>query len=150
MLPAHRSVPQALPAVTRDQLKRLEVAISTQLQPVDAPLQHDFIPGVYCRKLTIPAGAVLVGKIHKDLHLCIVAKGRIMVASEQGTKELVAGDVFVSEPGVKRAGYAIEETVFINIHTNESNDTDLKVLENKLIVPEAIGYTKAEVQTWLG
>jgi len=147
MLPAYRHVRQTLPAVTRAQIKSLENAILRELEPVEEVLEHHFIPGVYCRKLTLPAGAVIVGKIHQDLHMCIVAKGRIMVASEEGSKELVAGDVFVSRPGVKRAGYAIEETVFINIHTNKEDDKDLAVLESKLIVPEALEYTKAEVLT---
>ncbi len=139
-------------ALTRQQLKGIEHAIATELEPIDMPLQHAFIPGVYARSLTIPQGGVLVGKVHSTVHICIVAKGRILVATEgqAGKVELVAGDMFVSEPGAKRVGYAIEETVFINVHSNEDNDTDLGVLESKLITPELIGYEQTKEITWHG
>ena len=148
MLPAHRIRTQLPTApVTRAQIKAYERAIVEQLEPVEAPVDHHFIPGVYVRRMTLPAGAAISGKIHDTLHMCIVAKGHILVASEEGTRELFAGDVFVSRPGVKRIGYAIEETVFINVHTNKDDDTDLALLESKLIVPEALEYTKVEVLT---
>lgn len=146
MLPAYRIREQRPAPITRSQVKAYERAIIEQLEPVDAPLEHHFIPGVYVRKMTLPAGAAIAGKIHDTLHMCIVAKGRILVASEEGTRELVAGDVFVSRPGVKRVGYAVEETVFINVHTNREDDTDLAVLESKLIVPEALEYTPRKVE----
>jgi quercetin dioxygenase-like cupin family protein len=146
MIPAKITRKEQPLVVTRDQIKALERAIITELEPVDTPLEHHFIPGVYIRKLTLPAGTVLTGKVHSTIHGCIVAKGRILVASEEGgTKELVAGDVFVSHPGVKRAGYAIEDTVFINVHANAEETRDLEVLEAQLIAPEALEYTKVEV-----
>lgn len=139
------------PAVVEDrlpsyeQIKALELAIATELEQVELPLEHHFMPGVYIRKMTLPAGTVLVGKVHATEHACIVAKGRIAVVSETGRAELVAGDTFISAPGAKRVGYALEDTVFINVHTNIENDTDLAVLEAKLIKPEVIGYVRKEV-----
>lgn len=145
MLPAHRTRPQLPAPITRSQIKAYERAIIEQLEPVEAPLEHHFIPGVYLRKMTLPAGAAISGKLHTTLHLCIVAKGHILVASEEGTRELFAGDVFVSKPGVKRIGYALEETVFINIHMNQDDEKDVAVLEEKFTAPEALEYTKVEV-----
>jgi hypothetical protein len=123
-----------LPTTYTD-LKRFEAMVA-QLPPAEMVLEHYFIPGVYIRKLSMKAQTVLVGKIHATVHGCIVAKGRIAV----GRTEFVAGDVFVSEPGAKRAGYAIEDTVFINVHANPDDETDLAVLEARLITPEMIGY----------
>ena len=120
-------------------LKKFESMVA-QLPAPEWEWEHYFIPGVYIRKMWMKAGTVLVGKIHSTVHGCIVAKGRIAV----GKQVFEAGDVFVSEPGAKRAGYAIEDTVFINIHTNTDNDTDLSVLESKLITPEQLGYEETK------
>jgi hypothetical protein len=138
---------EQLPAVTYDSLKRLEQAVIDNLEPVDCPLQHEYIDGVYVRKGLIPAGTVIVGEIHATEHIVIIVTGRILVVSEEGgRKEFVAGDMFVSGPGTKRAGYALEDTICINVHTNKENDRDLDVLKAKLILPELIGYdSKKEI-----
>jgi hypothetical protein len=120
-------------------LKKFESMVA-QLPPPEWELEHYFIPGVYLRVLRMKAGTVLVGKIHATVHGCIVAKGRIAV----GKQVFEAGDVFVSQPGAKRAGYAIEDTVFINAHGNPDDDTDLAVLESKLITPEQLGYEETK------
>jgi quercetin dioxygenase-like cupin family protein len=141
---------EQLPVLTRDSAKQYEQAIIDHLEPVDPPIEHAHIDGVYARKMSLNEGETLTGKIHSTEHICIVAKGRIAVRTvgEEGTKILEAGDMFVSGPGAKRIGYALEDCVFINIHTNKENDTDLAVLESKLITPELIGYDKEEL--WLG
>ena len=92
---------------------------------------HYFAPGVYARELLIPQGATLTGKIHKTKHLNIVSKGKIMVASLDGQKIIEAPYVFVSEPGTKRAGYALEDTVWVTIHVTE--ETDVENIEEEVI-----------------
>jgi hypothetical protein len=141
-----------LPVLAYDQVKRLEQGIIDELEQVDLHVEHIFTPGKYIRALHIPAGCVLTGKIHATEHICKVLMGRILVRTvgEEGVKELVAGDEFVSQPGIKRVGFAIEDTVFVNEHTNEDNTTDLALLESRLIIPEAIGYEKTEDITWHG
>ena len=130
--------------ITYADLKRLEAEVA-KLPQVDFPLQHEYIDGVYVRKGFIPANSVIVGKIHATEHVVIIVTGRILVVSQDGgRKELVAGDMFVSGPGTKRAGYALEDTVCINVHTNKDNDRDLAVLESKLIIPEQLGYEQKE------
>lgn len=135
-------------AVDAPKIKQLEAAVAALPNqiPYGGKLEHFFISGIYMRKLTIAAGTVLVGKTHATEHLVVVASGRILVYGEEcGTKELVAGQCFVSGPGSKRAGYALEDTVFINIHSNPTDEKDLDALEAINIVPEAIGYDKKEV-----
>jgi quercetin dioxygenase-like cupin family protein len=94
------------------------------------PLEHLFIPGAYARALTIPAGTLLVGKIHKHACFNFVMRGEITVLTESGTKTLSAGDFFRSEPGVKRVGLAHTDTVWVNVHPTE--ETDLDALEREL------------------
>lgn len=99
------------------------------------PVTHHFAPGMYAREMFIPKGTVIVGKMHRHAHLSSVTKGRILVATEHGNREVSAPAVFVSEAGVKRAGYALEDTIWVTYHATEG--TDLAEIEAELIVPES-------------
>jgi len=115
-----------LEAAMRDEIARGALVETTH----SMPLEHHFIPGAYARALTIPAGTLLVGKIHKHPCFNFVAAGEITVLTEDGVKTLKAGDFFRSEAGVKRVGLAHADTVFINVHPTTT--TDLDTLEREL------------------
>jgi hypothetical protein len=126
----------------RDKVLRLEQALlSMPHTHIPEDVHHHFAPGVYMRELRIPKGAVLTGKIHRTAHLNILAKGDISVMTEHGVKRLVAPCVIESAPGIKRAGYAHEDCVWICVHP--TTETDLAKLEEQLIAPsfEALGDT---------
>ena len=112
----------------------------------DFPLNHHFAPLVYGREMLIPAGGTITGKIHRHAHLNIIVRGHAVVATEFGDRVVKGGDVFVSEPGTKRAVHAIEDTVWITIHPNQSDTRDLKQIEEYVIAPsyEALGFEKKE------
>lgn len=107
------------------QIQALEKSIRTDLEPVELPVKHHFSKGVYARELSIPAGTVLVGKVHLFDNLNVVLRGRIAIYTEAGLREFEAGDVIVSPAGVKRAGYAIEDTVWMTVHGTDETDVDL-------------------------
>lgn len=96
------------------------------------PVTHGFAPGVYARKMNIPAGTALVGKIHKFAHWNVVLKGRIVIITEKGRTLMEAGTMFVSPPGTKRAGYALEDTEWVTIHPTE--ETDIETIEKLIAV----------------
>lgn len=124
----------------RDKVLRLEEALRARTDThLPEDVHHHFAPGVYMRELRIPKGAVLTGKIHRTAHLNILAKGEISVLTEHGVQRLVAPVVISSSPGIKRAGYAHEDTVWITVHP--THETDLEKLEAELIAPsfEALG-----------
>lgn len=98
-------------------------------------LTHHFAPKVYGREILLPAGSDVVGKIHRHAHLNVIVKGRALVATEFGSHEVKAGDIFVSEPGTKRAVHAIEDTVWMTIHPNEADTQDLEQIEEYVIAP---------------
>jgi len=111
---------------------------------------HHFAPGVYARELFVPKGYVLTGKIHKTEHLTIICQGKMAVASEQGEKIVEAPLVFVSKPGTKRAGYALEDCTWVTIHVTE--ETDLEKIEDMVIAKdyselEGPDYPKIEEMT---
>ena len=95
------------------------------------PLTHHFAPGLYAREMFLPANHAVIGKIHKHSHLNILVKGRVIVATEDGKKELKGGDVFTSYAGTKRAVNVLEDTIWITLHP--TNETDLEKIEDELI-----------------
>jgi hypothetical protein len=112
--------------------------IMLQLPQLDLPIRHHFVNGIYAREMFIAAGTVLTGAIHKTQHLCIVAEGSIHVEDEHGHKLLKAPAVFVSKPGDKRIGLAIENTTFITIHATDK--TDITELESELVAATYAEY----------
>ena len=101
-------------------------------------LKHTFAPGVYGREMHIPAGHVVVGKLHKHSLLNILIKGKVTVITEQeGIKEYNAGDVFSSPIGTKRLLVTHEDTVWVGIHPTD--ETDLDKIEAEFI---AKSYTE--------
>jgi hypothetical protein len=91
---------------------------------VNCPVEHHFCDGTYTRKLTIPAGTLVIGKVHKRRTMNICASGRIAILTADGPREFKAGDVVMSEPGIQKVGYAIEETVWVNVWATEETDLD--------------------------
>ena len=110
-------------------------------EQIELPLKHSFSPGIYARELEIPEGTLLIGKIHKHRHHNFLMKGEIIVITESGGMELLQAPLtIVSEPGTQRVGYALTDTLWTTIHTNESNTEDLKVLEEINVVDEMSKY----------
>lgn len=119
------SVPIAVEQLSdRDKVSLLEAEMLKQEQIV-CPLKHYYSPGVYARELTIPAGTLLTGRIHKYAQLNILSGGEIDVLTHEGMKRVKAPFTIVSPPGTKRIAYAHTECVWTTIlHTNEI-DPDL-------------------------
>jgi hypothetical protein len=129
--------------ILRDQIARLEVAMREHpdaMGPQDFVTRHYFAPGLYAREIEIPAGVRLVGMAHLAEHINIVSKGRILVFTEEGEREIVAPCTFVAPAGTKRAGCAIEDTVWTTIHRNPTEETDVKKLELELVTDDYAGY----------
>jgi hypothetical protein len=96
----------------------------------ELPLDHQFVDGMYIRRLFIPKGSLIVGKIHKQDCINVVEKGDISVLSETGSKRVQAGFMIVSPAGLQKVGYAHEDTIFTNIF--RTAETDITKLENDL------------------
>lgn len=120
------------PLPTREQIERLEAQMRMMEQLPIEPVHH-FADGLYAREILIRAGTILTGKVHSTEHLNIVSKGRIVVWTEDGMKEVAAPCTLISRPGTKRVGFALEDTVWTTIHANPQNLTDLEALELALI-----------------
>ena len=129
---------RALQLGRREAILRLQDAIvygDLDVGPAACPVQHHFAPGAYGREMTLPAGLVVVGKIHKHAHINVISKGRVQVFTEQeGVLELAAPCTFVSSPGTKRVVHVLEETVWTTVHVTDK--TDLAEIEREVIATD--------------
>ena len=126
----------------RAKMMALENAIKRDLPLVELECEHIFAHGTYTRVLHIPKGTVLTGHIHRHSCINIVSKGKIVVATDDGDKELTAPAHFVSSPGVKKAGYALEDTIWINVLPNFDEERDIELIEERALYVQ--GYEQLE------
>ena len=116
------------PAAMRAKICALQDAM-TDLPQIDCPVRHIFAPGLYIREMTIPKGVTAVGAIHKTKHATTISKGRLLLMTDEGIQEVAAGYTGVSEPGIKRAAYALEDTVMVCYHVTDETDLDKLAIE---------------------
>lgn len=112
------------------------------LPQADCPVRHFFAPGTYLREMSIPAGIVVVGAVHKHEHLAILSKGRIRLTTEQGVEEFTAPATIHSFPGIKRVCYAVDDAVITTVHHNPTNTQDLAIITKE--------HVEATVETLMG
>jgi len=129
----NRKIPQ------NEQFKNSILALQDKMLDMDStldkfPLTHHFAPNLYGREMFLPAGNVVVGKIHKHAHLNIIAKGKVSVSTEEGPKEYTGPCVFTSYAGTKRAVNVIEDTIWITVHCTDK--TELGAIEHELIASD--------------
>jgi quercetin dioxygenase-like cupin family protein len=85
-------------------------------------------------------GSVVVGAIHKHLHVWFLLTGHISVATENNTEDYIAPCYVVATPGTKRVIYANEESIFVNIHKNPTNSQDIEWLEKEIVAKDFKEY----------
>ena len=106
-----------------------------------SPIKHAFADGVYIRQMDMAKDTVVVGAIHKHLHVWFLLTGHVTIATEDTTEDYIAPCYVVSTPGVKRVILANEDSIFVNIHKNPSNTKDLDKLEKEIV---ALNYEEYE------
>lgn len=95
------------------------------------PLEHHFAPGVYLRTVTMPGGMFIVGHKHRTKHLNIVHSGRVRVLMGDEVHEIVGPCTFVSDAGIRKVLFVLEDTRWSTIHVTP--ETDMEKLRSELI-----------------
>lgn len=103
-----------------------------KLPQVELEVKHYFSKGVYARELSIPAGVLLTGKIHKYQQINILSKGKIRVLTDSGIVEVEAPFTVVSPPGTKRIALAITDCVWTTFLPTD--ETDQHKIEDQFTV----------------
>lgn len=120
------------PMVMRDRITKLQADIvSTPGKFTELPIDHNFVDGMYIRRLFIPKGSLIIGHIHKQACINIMEKGDMSVLSETGAARVKAGFVIASPAGMQKVGYAHEDSIFTNIF--RTDETDIAKLEIDLV-----------------
>ncbi len=110
-----------------DRMRRMEQA--------DCPVKHHFSPGLYLREISMPAGTVVIGRVHLTEHLNILVQGSCAIVHEDFTREVLrAPMVFVSKAGVQKALVILEDMIWMTTHV--SDEIDLNKLETLLVDPK--------------
>ena len=117
-----------------------EVNIVTHQNSEHFPLKHTFADGIYVRQMSMNPGSVVVGAIHKHLHVWFLLTGHISVVTEENTEDYIAPCYVVATPGTKRVIYANEESIFVNIHKNPTNTQDIQQLEKDIVAKDFKEY----------
>jgi len=120
---------------TIQEIERLQHEM-TKMPQAELETEHYFSGGMYCRKLTRPAGTLIVGKVHKKDHFFMCAKGQIIAWSEKGMVTLNAGDVLCSKAGTKRVTLSVTDAIGITFH--KTSKINLDKIEKELIEPDEL------------
>lgn len=116
---------------SRKSVERLEAHL-LQFPEVEIKTEHRFVPGLYIRQITIPAGATCTGAACKFEHFSVMVRGRMFALSEGAMREIAGYNEWIAPAGVKRVGIAIEETVWYCVYPNPDDERDLNVLEERI------------------
>jgi quercetin dioxygenase-like cupin family protein len=137
LAPAASVIEAVRPAPSRERIAQLQEALSS-LPQIETGLEHYFADGMYGRRCTIPAGTVVVGKVHRHEHFVFLLRGTATINTDRGMETITGPKVWVSPPGAKRALVTHDECEFFTTHLNHGNERDLERIEAEVIEPEGL------------
>ena len=114
-----------------------DIVVTEQL-----PITHNFADQIYLRQMNMSKDQLVVGAFHNHKHIWFLMTGRVSIKSNEEIVEHVAPCYTVSEPGTQRFIYAHEDSIFINIHKNPNNTTNIKELEKTIVSLNKKEYEK--------
>lgn len=106
-----------------------------QFDQADFEVKHTFAPGVYIREIFLPAGSLVLGKIHQHSHYNFLAEGEVSVFTKDGLERKSAPWRGVSTAGTQRAVYAVTDCRWVTVHHNPTDTQDLAEIEAFVIAP---------------
>jgi quercetin dioxygenase-like cupin family protein len=109
---------------TRESVEELQSAMVELPQAPGMDTTHFFGGGMYCRRIAIPAGRVIVSKVHSTEHMFIGCVGELMVAGQGENYTLRPGDVIVSPIGTKRVVFSVTDVVVMTVHKTDKTSVD--------------------------
>jgi len=124
-------VTYSLPAFgMRQKVQTLQDVIS-QLPQYEPETTHTFHAGMYCREVWRPAGAIVVGKVHKKEHFYLIVSGTVAITTDEGVKSVTGPTLLCSKPGTKRAVYAETDALCMTFHVVDA--TTVEEAEHELV-----------------
>jgi len=103
----------------REMFDNLENALLKlpQISDEEYQLKESYSGGIYCRQFTIPAGALVTGRIYKRDHIEIMISGNVLIVSADGPKKHYIGyNMIEAKAGKRQAGLAVEDTIWMTVY----------------------------------
>jgi hypothetical protein len=127
-----------VPAAGCDMQARIDEAERALLQdfpPVECRTEHTFTPGLYVRTTRMPAGTLVVSKMHKTTHPYTIHSGRCAVFIDgKGVEVLEGPHQGVTEAGTRRILYIYEDTAWSTYHVLQPGEEgDPEAIEDRII-----------------
>lgn len=130
-------VPVRMVPSMAEKVDRIE-SILMGMPQVECKTQHWFCNGMYVRECTFPKGVTATGAAHLADHVSIMVRGDMTVLTERGIERMTGYNIWTPRPGLRRVGYAHEETVWLtvdrtNAKTVEDAENDTLATPDKLL-----------------
>jgi hypothetical protein len=116
-------------------LDRIEVAMASGPE-LRSYVVNRFTPGLYIRECGFEAGTQGVTMIHAIDHPFFILKGDVEVISEtEGVTRYVGPCMGITKCGTRRLLKAHADTVWITVHPNPNNETDIEKIVARITQP---------------
>lgn len=115
---------------TRQKIDNLAKTM-VNMEQTECPVTHRFANGCYLREIFMPAGTVVVGKIHATEHFNVILTGEVTVVTAEWSKRFKAPHTFVSGAGVQKVVYTHSDCQWQTLHVTDK--TDLEEIEKDVI-----------------
>jgi len=110
----------------------LDTQIESTVDELEAKAKRYFCNGVYIKELLVPKGTLMVGKIHKTEHQCIMTCGDVSLMTQDKHVRMKGHNVFSAHKNTRRVGYFHEDTMWLNVHASHGI-TDVAEMEDHLL-----------------
>jgi len=91
---------------------------------VDPGIVHNFSDGLYAKQMTIPKGFTAGQHAHAFSHLSILAKGKVIVKTDNAEQVYDAPACIEIKKQVNHMITALEDAVWFCIHATDETDVD--------------------------
>ena len=131
-LPA--TISTLLPITTNPLKAIIEIEeLQETLPEADRLVDEFFGDHLYVRMARMRKGEFLIGAVHKFAHVSILVSGHMTIwTPESGMHDVHGLNVTEVRPGMKRAGYAHTDVVWITAHATEGVSQDLHPTQQEM------------------
>lgn len=97
-------------------------------------LEHQFAAGLYMRRLTVRAGALVTGKLHRKESILILLSGAATIWSSDRVYHIAAPHQIVSPAMTKRVLFSHTAVELVNVYPTTA--TTVEEVEREVIAPD--------------
>lgn len=91
---------------------------------IDLGIKHYFSDGVYAKQMMLPKGYFAISHAHNYDHLSILAKGKVIVKTDNGEQVYEAPTCITIEKHLNHSITAVEDAHWFCIHATKETNTD--------------------------